>query len=138
MTGGSGRNARIAAQMQRALALLLRGVKDPRVGNVTVTAVVLASDLSVATIYVLPFGDRGSDSPAMLAGLASASGFLRGQLARDLKLRHAPRLQFLLDQQIEQAHRLSTLIDRAVAEDAARVGAPSPQPQVDTDSPPEK
>jgi ribosome-binding factor A len=56
----------------------------------------------------------------MLAGLESASGYLRGQLARELKLRHAPRLQFRLDEQLEHAHQLSTLIDHAVADDAAR------------------
>jgi ribosome-binding factor A len=121
MTGSPGRQARIASQMQRALAALLRqGVKDPRVGNVTVTAITLAQDLSVATVYVLPFADRGSEPAAMLAGLASASGFLRGQLARELKLRHAPRLQFRLDEQLEHAQQLSTLIDHAVASDAAR------------------
>lgn len=129
MSGNPARNARIASQIQRALASLLRrGVKDPRVGNVTVTAVTLAPDLSFATVYVLPFADRGSDPPAMLAGLESASGFLRGQLARELKLRHAPRLQFQLDEQLERAHRLSGLIDEAVAADAARGGQDAQEP----------
>jgi ribosome-binding factor A len=120
MTGNPARNARIASQMQRALApLLRRDVKDPRVGNVTVTAVTLAADLSSATVYVLPFADRGTDPPAMLAGLNSASGYLRGQLARELKLRHAPRLQFRLDEQLEHAHHLTRLIDQAIATDHA-------------------
>jgi ribosome-binding factor A len=117
------RIARIAAQLQRSLAeLLRREVKDPRVGNVTVTAVTLAPDLSVAQIDVLPFGANapGAQPQAgaeLLAGLRSAAGYLRGTLARDLKLRHAPRLEFRLDTQIEQAHRLSELIDSAVAAD---------------------
>ena len=123
MTGNPARNARIASQMQRALApLLRRDVKDPRVGNVTVTAITLASDLSTATVFVLPFANRGSDPAAMLAGLNSAAGYLRGQLARELKLRHAPRLQFQLDDQLEHAHHLTTLIDQAVATDHARTG----------------
>jgi ribosome-binding factor A len=135
----SARTERIAAQIQRLLAgMLRRGVKDPRVGNVTVTAVQLAPDLSVAHVFVLPFGAgagagavggaadaAGAPTPgsaAMLAGLQSAAGFLRGQIARELQLRHAPRLSFELDQQLERAHRLTELIDRAVAEDAGGRG----------------
>lgn len=121
MTGNPARQARIASQIQRALVpLLRRGVKDPRVGNVTVTAVTLAPDLSSAVVFVLPFADRGTDAPAMLAGLDSACGYLRGQLSRELKLRHVPRLQFRLDEQLEHAHQLTSLIDHAVADDAAR------------------
>jgi ribosome-binding factor A len=127
MTGNPARQARIASQIQRALVLLLRrGVKDPRVGNVTVTAVTLASDLTSATVHVLPFAARGTDAPAMLAGLESAAGYLRSQLARELKLRHVPRLQFQLDEQIERAHHLTTLIDHAIADDAARAQESEP------------
>ena len=132
MSGNPARTARIGAQLQRTLvALLRRGVKDPRVGNVTVTAVRLAADLSTATIFVLPFADGGGDAPAMLAGLESAAGFLRGQLARELKLRHTPRLHFKLDEQLERAHHLSELIDAAVAGDASRA---SGQPQQEPDT----
>ena len=97
MLKATARTSRIAAQMQRSLALLLRrDVKDPRVGNVTVTAVDVANDLSYARIHVLPFA--GGHAPAqVLTGLRSAAGFLRGQVARELKLRHAPRLEFRLD-----------------------------------------
>jgi ribosome-binding factor A len=111
------RTQRIEAQMQRALAaLLLRGVKDPRVGRLTVTAVSLAPDLSVARIFFLPFG---ATHPAteVLAGLTSAGGYLRGELARELRLRHAPRLEFQLDTQLERAQQLSQLIDTAVKDD---------------------
>jgi ribosome-binding factor A len=121
------RVARIASQMQRSLAeLLRRGVKDPRVGNVTVTAVTLAPDLSVARVHFLPFaGEHPAEE--VLAGLRSAAGFLRGELARDLKLRHAPRLEFEVDTDIERAQHLTQLIDRAVKSDLAR-GAPGGDP----------
>lgn len=116
------RAARIAAQMQRSLAQLLRrDVKDPRVGNVTVTAVSLAADLSVARIHFLPFG-MAHTGDEVLSGLRSAAGFLRGELARDLKLRHAPRLEFELDTDLERAQQLTQLIDRAVSTDRSRSG----------------
>jgi len=106
--------------MQRVLAQLLpREVKDPRVGTVTVTAVSLAPDLSAARVWFLPFG-LAAQADEALEGLRSAAGFLRGEVARQLGLRHAPRLEFLLDTQLERAQSLTALIDRAVASDRKR------------------
>jgi ribosome-binding factor A len=122
MPKSNARTQRIEAQMQRALAeLLARGVKDPRVGKVTVTGVRVAPDLSVARVDFLPFA---SARPAeeVLAGITSAAGYLRGEVARELKLRHAPRLEFRLDEDLDRAQRLTELIDSAVAGDRARGG----------------
>jgi ribosome-binding factor A len=117
------RGARIASQMQRSLAVLLRrDVKDPRVGNITITAIDLNADRSVARVHFLPF-TGGHSADEVLAGLRSASGFLRGEVARELKLRHAPRLEFEVDTNIEQAAHLTQLIDRAVKSDRARAPA---------------
>jgi ribosome-binding factor A len=127
------RTSRIAAQVQRSLAVLLRrGVKDPRIGNVTVTAVEVASDLSFARVHVLPFGSQ-QNAEELLSGLRSAAGFLRGELAGELKLRHMPRLEFQLDQVLEGAHRLTHLIDSAVKSDQAR-GAGGSSGRDDEDS----
>jgi ribosome-binding factor A len=111
------RPQRIAAQMQRTLAELVpRAVKDPRVGHLTITAVSLLEDLSCARIWFLPFGtSRNVDE--QLAGLRSAAGFLRGEIARQLGLRHAPRLEFLVDTNLEHAQALTQLINAAVAND---------------------
>jgi ribosome-binding factor A len=123
------RHQRIESQMQRTLAQLVpREVKDPRVGPVTITAVSLAPDMSAARIWFLPFG-LAAQADEALEGLRSASGFLRGEVARQLGLRHAPRLEFIVDTQLEQAQSLSALIDKAVASDrkhpdTAEPGAP--------------
>jgi ribosome-binding factor A len=111
------RPQRIAAQMQRTLAELVpRAVKDPRVGHLTITAVSLLEDLSCARVWFLPFGtSRNVDE--QLAGLRSAAGFLRGEIARQLGLRHAPRLEFLVDTNLEHAQALTQLINAAVAND---------------------
>ena len=125
MLKATARSSRIASQMQRSLASLLqRGVRDPRVGNVTVTAVEVAGDLSLARVHVLPFAGT-TPGAELLSGLRSAAGFLRGELARELKLRHMPRLEFQLDEAIENAHRLTALIDTAVRSDRER-GAAAP------------
>jgi ribosome-binding factor A len=117
------RAVRVAAQVQRSLALLLqRGIKDPRVGNVTVTSVSMAPDLTVAQVRVLPFGS-GHAAAETLAGLRSAAGYLGGAVGRDLNLRRAPRLEFSIDADLERAHHVSELIDRAVRDDHAAAAA---------------
>ena len=129
------RHQRIAAQMQRTLAELLpRAVKDPRVGNVTITAVSLLEDLSAARIWFLPFG-KSTASAEQLAGLQSAAGFLRGEIARQLGLRHAPRLEFQLDTAYEQAQTLTALINKAVSSDRQREAAAAPGPDADSTTP---
>jgi len=119
------RHQRIEAQLQRSLAELLpRAVKDPRVRSVTITAVTLAPDLGAAKIFFLPFGEQGS-AAEVSAGLRSAAGFLRGEVARELGLRHAPRLEFVLDTDLQRAQALSKLIEQAVATDRQRGSGPS-------------
>lgn len=122
------RPQRIAAQMQRTLAELVpRAVKDPRVGHLTITAVSLLDDLSSARVWFLPFG-TSRDVDEQLAGLRSATGFLRGELARQLGLRHAPRLEFLVDTNLEHAQALTQLINTAVANDRRLEERAAPAP----------
>ena len=123
------RPQRIAAQMQRTLAELVpRAVKDPRVGHLTITAVSLLDDLSSARVWFLPFG-TSRDVDEQLAGLRSAAGFLRGELARQLGLRHAPRLEFLVDTNLEHAQALTQLINTAVANDRRLEERAAPAPE---------
>jgi ribosome-binding factor A len=117
MSAKSQRIARIEGEMQRVLSTLVsREVRDPRVGNVTLTSVTIAPDMSTARIYFVPFG--GKHSPEEVGeGLTRAAGFLRGEVGRALALRHAPRLEFVYDTQIEHADKLTRLIDGAVKSD---------------------
>jgi ribosome-binding factor A len=117
MSAKSQRLARIEGEMQRVLSTLVaREVRDPRVGNITLTAVNVAPDMSTARVFFVPFGDK--HRPEEVAeGLARAAGFLRGEVGRALSLRHAPRLEFVYDQQIERADTLTRLIDGAVKSD---------------------
>ena len=120
---GSARRERIEGEVQRVLSsLVARQVKDPRVGSVTITAVQLAPDLSVARVFFLPFGGRHGAGEVQ-AGLTSAAGYLRGEVGRRLSLRHAPRLEFVIDRHLEEASHLTALIDRAVSDDRTRGGA---------------
>ena len=115
--GGSGRLRKIESELQRVLAeLIAREVKDPRVGNVTITGVSLAADMGVAKVFYAPFVSSHPREEVQ-SGLNRAAGFLRGEAGRRLALRHAPRLDFVFDDTTEKAARLTGLIDRAVADD---------------------
>jgi ribosome-binding factor A len=113
------RTRRIESEIQRVLSeLIAREVKDPRVGNVTITAVSLAADMGVARVFFTPFASR-NPAEEVRVGLTRAGGFLRGEVGRRLQLRHAPRLEFLIDDTADKAAHLTGLINRAVESDRA-------------------
>jgi ribosome-binding factor A len=104
------RTDRIGALLQAALSeLLLRDVKDPRIGMATITDVKLSPDLKHASVYVSTLGD-GAAQARMLAGLASARPFLQSQAGRRLGLRFTPELRFEVDPSIDTAARLERLL----------------------------
>ncbi|MGN5519385.1 30S ribosome-binding factor RbfA [Halopseudomonas sp. Lyrl_26] len=113
------RTQRVADQMQRELALLIqREVRDPRVGMITVTATEVSRDLAHAKVFITLMGDAGAEDIAEnLEALKDASGFLRMQLGRVMKLRTIPQLHFFYDESVRRGVHLSSLIERAVAED---------------------
>lgn len=108
------RQARIADQIQRELAELIRlEMRDPRVGLVTLTGVELSRDQSHAKVYFTVLGSP-SDAEHAGEGLQRAAGFLRSQLAHRLTTRTVPELAFAYDESVERGVRLSRLIDEAV------------------------
>ncbi len=113
------RKRRIEAEIQRVLSeLIAREVKDPRVGNVTITAVSVAADMGLARVYFTPFASLNPHEEVRI-GLTHAGGFLRGEVGRRLRLRHAPRLEFIFDDTADKASKLTGLIERAVKDDRA-------------------
>lgn len=110
------RSARIADQIQRELAEILRTeLRDPRVGSlVTLTGVELSRDQSHAKVFFTVLG-APSDVEDVLQGLQHGAGFLRSQLAHRLSTRSVPELHFHYDESVERGVRLSRLIDEAVA-----------------------
>lgn len=111
------RPQRVAAQLQRELAQLIQFcVKDPRVGLVTVSGVEVSRDLSHAKVFVSML-DGKHDVKDALKGLNSASGFLRSELSKRVKMRAVPNLHFVYDASVENGANLSALIDAAIASD---------------------
>jgi ribosome-binding factor A len=89
---------------------LVREVRDPRVGFVTVTGVLVTNELSHARVMVSMPGEE-ADKERALEGLRSAAGFLRSRAARALTTRTVPELHFELDKGLEHAARINQLLD---------------------------
>ena len=89
--------------------LLLRELKDPRIGMVTLTAVEMTDDLRHAKVYFSVVGDSAARERSLL-GLRSAAGFIRREVGHRLKLRFAPEIAFYLDPGPERAQRLAELL----------------------------
>ncbi len=104
------RAQRIALSIQQELGdMLQRDVKDPRIGFVSITHIELSRDLSVAKVFVSHFGSK-EEAEASLAGLKSATPFLRGEVARRLHLRLAPQLDFRLDTSIVESMHIQDIL----------------------------
>ena len=108
------RHARIAEQIQRSLAEVIRlELRDPRVGMLTLTGVEVSRDQSHAKVFFTVLGPESAAKDA-LEGLHRAAGFLRSALSHRLSTRSVPELHFAYDESVERGVRLSRLIDEAV------------------------
>jgi ribosome-binding factor A len=106
------RGYRVADQIQRDVAELVRELKDPRVGMVTINAVEVTPDYAHAKVF---FSVLVGDPAECEAGLNDAAGWLRNGLFKRLQLHTVPTLHFQFDRTTERAADLNTLIRRANA-----------------------
>lgn len=88
---------------------LVQGLKDPRIGFVTVTDVSTSPDLRHARVYVSVLGDDAART-ASLEGLNSAHGFLQSAINAELRLKRTPELRFVDDETVRRAARLEELL----------------------------
>lgn len=113
MARRSGRPRKVGDQIQRELSeIVRRELRDPRVGMITLTGVDMSPDCTHATVHFTCL--EASHAEQAAEGLARASGFLRSQLARRIKIYAMPELHFRYDESVERGDRLSRLIDAAL------------------------
>ena len=111
------RLARLNEQLKREVSeLVLRKVRDPRVGLVTITSVEVAGDLGSARVYVRT-QDPNNELNESLAGLEAAAPFLRRELGRSLHVRRVPELRFQQDHSLDQARRIEEILSDVVYSD---------------------
>ncbi|MBP3326490.1 MAG: 30S ribosome-binding factor RbfA [Coprococcus sp.] len=117
MRKDSVKNNRINVQVQRELGRIIsREIKDPRINPMTsVVDVVVTPDLKYCKAYISVLGDAESVADT-LAGLNSAMGFIRRELAHSVNLRNTPEITFIMDQSIEYGVNMSRKIDEAIKE----------------------
>ena len=111
------RTDRLNEQLKQEISLLVRDeVRDPRVTLATITAVQTSPELDHAKVYFTALGDE-QEREEVLAGLRSASPFIRSQLGRRLHMRRIPELHFEFDRQLEEAMRIEALLREALPEE---------------------
>jgi len=110
---------RVGEQMQKEIsALLLKGLKDPRVGFVTITGVSVTPDMHLARVHYTVYGDEKQRADTQ-KGLKSAVPFIRRELSRRLRLRYVPELIFEFDKALEYGNRIDSLL-RQINEEQTR------------------
>ncbi len=113
------RGVRVADQIQRDLGELIRELKDPRIGLVTVNSVQVTPDYAHAKVF---FSVLVGDANDCEAGLSEAAGYLRNGLFKRLQIHTVPTLHFQFDRTTEHAAELSALIREANATRAKEDG----------------
>ena len=112
---------RVNELVRAVVAEAVGGLKDPRIGLVTITGVEVSPDLRQARVFVSVFGSERRQAKTM-AGLAGAQRYLQSLLARELRLKRTPQLSFEYDPTVERGVRMTKLIDDLVQEMPAHDG----------------
>lgn len=117
MRKNSVKSTRINSEVQKVLAEVIRGeIKDPRISPLTsVVAVEVAPDLKTCKAWISVLGNEQARKDTY-AGLRSAEGFIKNQIARKINLRNTPEITFILDQSIEYGVNMSKKIDEVMSE----------------------
>lgn len=114
----SPRVGKVAERIQQILSLRLqKGIRDPRLGFVTITDVRVTGDLQHASIFYTVYGsdEERADSAA---ALKAATGMLRSEVGKQLGIRLTPTLEFIADELPESAQQMTALLDEAKRRDA--------------------
>jgi ribosome-binding factor A len=106
-----------AERIRELVASLVREIKDPRLGMVTITDARITGDLREATVFYTVLGDS-TEQAATQAALESAKGMLRTRVGHALGLRHSPSLAFVLDNVLDNVKEIDDLLAEARNRDA--------------------
>jgi ribosome-binding factor A len=114
------RSDRVSDAIQRLLAQVIpQEIRDPRVGLVNINAVTVTRDMAYAKVYITFVGVHDEKASLEAASILNkASGFLRSFVAKELVMRTVPKLQFIYDKTSIRGQELSSLIDKALAQDS--------------------
>ena len=118
----SRRTNRLAEEIREEVARIIgSGLKDPRIGFVTVIRVDLSPDLRMARVFVGVLGDEAQRNKTM-TGLGQAAGFIRRELGRRIRVRHTPELLFKYDTGLDATDRVARLLNETRAKTPSEPG----------------
>jgi ribosome-binding factor A len=121
-----GRPRRVGELVREEIAqLIVKGLKDPRIGFVSVMSVRMSPDLKYANVYVSLYGSE-SEKKSSLVGLQRSATWLRGVVARNLKLRFAPEIRFFPDDTLDRVFHLENVIRELHEAEPGEEGGPNP------------
>ncbi|MEW6377688.1 MAG: 30S ribosome-binding factor RbfA [Thermodesulfobacteriota bacterium] len=114
------RSEKIADLIQKEISqMLVKGVKDPRIGFVTITRVTVSDDCRLAKVYFSVTGTP-EERVRSMKGLDSAKGFVRKELGRRIRLRYTPEIMFQFDPSIEYAIHIEELFHHLKQEEGKK------------------
>lgn len=114
------RNRRLAEELKKEIADIVRNMKDPRLQLVSVLAVQVDNELDRAKVFVSHFSKEEQDES--IAALKKAAGYIRSELAKRLKTRTVPELVFVDDHSIEAGFKITEMLDAYEKERVAKYG----------------
>jgi ribosome-binding factor A len=104
------RSEKVAEAVHELISgLLVKGLKDPRIGFVTITGVKVSDDLHLASVYFTVVGSD-EEKKATEAGLNSARGFIRKEIGKSLRMRYVPDILFKYDAAVEYGSRIEAIL----------------------------
>lgn len=102
------RSERVASLIAREVSLIIsQEIRDPRLGMVTITKVIITTDLKEAKIYFTSLGDTAND----LGILEGAKGYIRTTLAQRIRIKFIPDLKFIIDESLKYGEKIDRLIE---------------------------
>jgi ribosome-binding factor A len=111
------RQKRLGELLKKEISdMLTRGIKDPRIGFVSITSIEVSGDLRHAKVFVSVYGSE-QERKSTVAGLKSAAGYIRKELGQRLRVRRVPEISIIYDESLERGSRILELIDSVVPEE---------------------
>ncbi len=104
------RSDKVGDQIRAEISdILLKELKDPRIGFITITKVVVSDDLRTAKIYYSVFG-KEQEKEESNKGLESAKGYIKRELGRRMRLKYMPEIAFMFDDSLEYGEHIEELL----------------------------
>ncbi len=114
------RVSRVGEQIKKELSQIIQQeIKDPRIGFVTVTTVEMSGDLQIAKVFVSVFGNPDEKQQTM-AALEKATGYMRSEIGKRIRLRYIPELIFVMDESLEHSEHINRLLNDVHIDDAEK------------------